>query len=95
MKYENYDGILVNFAFVVQNDGLDEEGLKEELSEQVDVIDIQYYDEDTIFILKGTLADYWTIKLRYYCLEHPEQKYVLFPMASPEEKRKAKEMLGL
>ena len=99
MKYDkNEEFMMVTFAFIVQKDGLDEEGLKEELSEKVDVIDIRDADEDDelrIFILRGTYADFLYIKLNYICLAHPENDYLLFPMGSYEEKRKAKELLGL
>lgn len=98
MKYDNYSGLLVTFGFVVQKDELDEEGLKEELSNIVDVISVQDAEEDDevrVFLLRGTFADFISVKTKYICLAHPENNYLLFPMESYEEKRKAEELLGL
>ena len=94
----NNDFLTVQFAFVVQKDELNEEGLKEELSKIVDVIDIQDAEDDDevrVFILKGSFADFLSIKMKYICLAHPANDYVLFPMGSYSEKREAEKLLGL
>lgn len=94
--------IEVRFAIIFQEDGLDLEGMKEELSQHGTITEIQddmiIGDEGNIPVkivyITGTLSDYWSVKFKYNCVENPMQRYVLWPMAGYEERKKAKELFG-
>ena len=81
--------ILVRFCVVVKKDGLDEEGFVEILNEYGEVFDREdnKLDEDVrMFYIEAKFSKYVRFKLDFICAEPFE--YVLFPMASVEDKMK-------
>lgn len=79
----------VKFVIVFQMDGLDVEGMKEELNKICTVTELQ---EDILelstgkvpvmlYYMDGTLAQFMRAKLRYNCKAALDNNYVLFPMA--------------
>ena len=93
----------IRFAIIFQEDGLDLEGMKTELSDCGKVTDVQddeIINDDgsktpvKIVYMDSDLAGYMKVKIRYNCVENPMQKYVLWPMENYFEKMKAMEMFG-
>lgn len=87
--------LYVKFVVVVQVDGLDEEGFVEAISKYGEVFDREdnELDEETpvrMFYIDTTFGKYVRFKLDFNCAE--PQRYVLFPMASLEDKRKVEEL---
>lgn len=87
--------ITVRFCIVVKKDGLDEEGFVEALNEYGEVFDREdnKFDEEVrMFYVEAPFSKYIRFKLDFICAE--PFKYVLFPMASYEDKMKIeKEMM--
>lgn len=86
----------IKFAVVVTVDGLHEEEFVDDISKYGEVIDAETenLDEDTpvkIFYIKSVFSNYVKFKLDYNCVEPRE--YVLFPMATIDDKFKVLEML--
>ena len=100
MKYDNYDGLTVTFVMVFKVDGLDEEGIKEDLEKDADILDVMedtigYLDDDGKeilepvkgFVLRAPLEKYLGLRFEYNCYELDGQKYVLYPMAKGEKEK--------
>ena len=87
----------VRFCVVCMKEGMDDEGTRAELSKLCKVVDT--FDDTVIaegigaipvriYVLEGSIGTYAWIKTAYKCAEDPKQKYVLYPMATYEDKEK-------
>ena len=80
-------GFKINFGIIFKCDGLDLEGVKDDLSKNVtvtEVIDDIIVDDNEpvkIILCEGSLANYLNIKLRYNCWNDPTYEWLLWPMA--------------
>lgn len=77
--------MFINFAVVFQEDGLDKDGMREELSKLAKIVQesdgtIENKDGNEVpiwaYLMTGSLSEYIGIKLKYNCEEH---NYMLFP----------------
>ena len=86
------NSIVIRYAMVFREDGLDLEGLKETLSKYGSIFDIEdnlFGDEPVkIIYIETSLGDSIRLILDFNCVEAEDNKYVLFPMESALAKQK-------
>ncbi len=83
--------MVVRCGVLFQDDGLDLEGVKEDLSKYGKVFDVQKVnlDEDTpctLVFLEQSFANHFKLKLDYNCTTAEDNEYILIPMASLRDK---------
>ena len=81
----------IRFVIVFQVDGLDLEGLKPDLEKYGKVVDVEYRTDDDLgdlclVTMESSLGDFLTLKVILNAVSPTGQRYVLFPMASWEDK---------
>ena len=78
--------VRVRFGIIFKVDGLDLEGVKEDLSKDVtvtEVLDDTLVEDNEpvkVILCDGEFAKYLAVKLRYNCWNDPHQHYLLWPM---------------
>lgn len=81
----------VRYVVVFQNDGLNAEGVINDINKEYGTVfdqEEKALDEETpvtLMYIDGSLSQYISFKFAYNCVE--PRKYVLFPMASREDKK--------
>ena len=90
----------VRYVVVIQREELDVEATKELLSRYGEVTEIEDSElEDgypvALFYINGTFGQFVKIKLELNCVDSEKNKYILFPMASLEDKEKVLKERGI
>ena len=85
--------MVIRCGVLFKNDGLDLEGVKEDLSKYGTIFDVQEIelDEDTpctLIFLEQSFANHFKLKLDFNCATAPDNRYILLPMASIQDKLK-------
>ena len=90
----------VKYVVVIKREELDVEGTKELLSRYGEVTEVEDSElEDgypvALFYIDGTFGQFVKIKLELNCIDSEENKYILFPMASREDKNEVLKRRGI